>query len=335
MPTSTKIVIIISAILFIIMGGFIVYKEHQNTLQMQAITQQMTSQKQLGDNITRSLATFATKDDMNAFAKDNGVNLDNIRKDLASLGSSLTAMNKADVDSSGEKVTNIASTSTTVNPNIPPAPTVTCDGKSISCPNTDPNGYTKNIQNLHLDETFANNDNVPIGNVSFDASNAKPWSVNIWPREYVSVTTLGADEDQKYTAYNNFSINVNGKQYPINITNSKLIQQYPSAHFTFWPRLYLGLDGGVTIVPLQPELTPGVSLGVIGYGQYRTQPDLSILQVGVGYGVVSKNLQFTLMPIAYNIGSKIPLMSNFYIGPQVSMDIEGHFTAGIGVRVGL
>lgn len=336
MPLSTKIVAIISAICFLILGGFIVYKEHESAAQLKAMTEQMTSQKQLADNITRSMANFVTKDNMDSFAKDNGVKLDTIRKDLATLGSSLTAMNKVAIDSSGEKATNLPSTSTTPNTTATTTPpTVTCDGKQVPCPNTDPYGYSKNIQNLHLDEEFANNDNVPIGDVSFDASNAKPWSVNILPREYSSITTLGVDEDQKYTAYNNFSINVGGKKYPINVTNAQLLQQYPSSHFTFWPRLFLGLDGGVTVVPLQPEMTPNLSLGVIGYGKYRTQPDLSILQVGVGYGVVSKNFQFTLMPISYNLGKNIPLMSNFYVGPSVSMDIQGHFTAGIGLRVGL
>lgn len=323
MPLSTKVLAIVSAIIFLMMGGFIVYKEYATAAQIKAMSEQMTSQKQLADNITRSMANFVTKDDMNNFAKDSGVNLDVIRKDLATLGSNLTAINKSSVSSNGTVASNVSSTSTTPNTN-----TTTSTGN-------DPYGYSKNIQNLHLDETFANNTNVPIGDVSFDASNAKPWSINVLPREYVATTTLGVDEDQKYSAYNNFSINVGGKKYPINVTNAQLVQQYPDAHFSLWPHLYIGADGGATVVPLQPELTPTVSVGVIGYGKYRSQPDLSILQVGVGYGVTSKNFQFTLMPISYNIGSKIPLMSNFYIGPSASMDIQGHFTAGIGIRVGL
>lgn len=334
MSLSTKILVVLGALAFLIFGGLFIYTEIQHKAQLQAINEQLTSQKQLADNITRSLATYATKDDMNSFAQASNVNLDTIKKDLATLNASLAAMNKITVDSSGEKQSNLPSTSTTPNTN-PNQSTVTCDGKQIPCPNADPYGYMKNTQSLHLNEEFADNTNVPIGDVQFDASNAKPWSVNIVPREYTSVTTLGVDEDQKYTAYNNFSINAAGQNYPIKVTNAQLVQQAPTAHFSFKPRLYLGLDGGVNVSTIQPELTPNVSVGVIGYGPFRTQPDLSILQVGAGYGTVSKNFQITVAPIAYNIGSKIPLMSNFYVGPTGSVDIKGNFTVGIGIRVGL
>lgn len=325
MTVLEKVLISILVLVLVIGGGLFAYEKVDSAKRLQAMSDQITSQKQLTDNITRSLSTYATKQDMDQMAADSKVNLAAIQKDISSIGATLSAMNKVTVDSTGENVNNLGSTSTT--------PNTTSATQNSS--NPDPYGYQKNIQNLRLDEDFANNVKVPIGDVSFDASKDKPWSVIIAAREYQSVTTLAVDDGGKYTAYNNFSINVDGKNYPINVTNSKLIQQQPANHFTFWPRLYLGLDGGATVVPLQPELTPGVSVGVIGYGKSKVQPDLSILQVGAGYGVVSKNLEFTLVPIAYNLGSKIPLMSNFYVGPQVSMDIQGHFTAGIGIRVGL
>lgn len=337
MTLLEKILAAALVLVILVGGGLFMYEKFVSAKQLQALATQMTSQQQLIDGITRSQATYATKDDISAFAKDNGVNLDVINKNLATLNASLSAMNKVTIDSSGEKASNLPSTSTTPNPTTIPTtdPTVTCNGKQIPCPNPDQYGYLKNTQNLHLDEEFANNDNVPIGDVSFNASSAKPWGVNVLPREYSAVTTLGVDQDQKYTAYNNFSIKVSGKTYPITVTNAQLIQQFPTAHFTFKPRLHLGIDGGINVNAIQGEVTPNVSLGVIGYGVYRTQPDISILQVGVGYGLVSKNMQVTLMPISYNIGSKIPLFSNLYIGPTVSMDIKGAFTVGAGIRVGL
>ena len=324
MTVLEKILIALLALVIVIGGGLFMYEKFVNAKALQALSSQMTAQKQLVDNITRSQANYATKDDINTMAKDSGVNLDAIRKDLATLNASLTAINQVSIGSTGQVASNLGSTSVTPNVN-PPNQTVAAD----------PYGYTKNTQNLHLDEQFTDNTTVPIGDVSFNASVPKPWSVNLLPREYSAVTTIGTDEDGKISAYNNFTIAAGGKTYPIKIANSKLLQQFPTAHFTFMPRLFLGVDGGVNITAVQPEMTPNVSLGVIGYGKLRTQPDLSILQVGVGYGVVSKNFQIEVMPISYNIGSKIPLMSNLYVGPTVGMDIQGHFTVGAGLRVGL
>src|ERR1700729_350666 len=98
MSLSTKILVVLGALVFLIFGGLFIYTEIQHKAQLQAINEQLTSQKQLADNITRSLATYATKDDMNTFAQNSNVNLDTIRKDLTTLNASLAAMNKITID---------------------------------------------------------------------------------------------------------------------------------------------------------------------------------------------------------------------------------------------
>src|SRR5579885_545331 len=233
MTTLEKILTFLLIFVIVVGGGLFIYEKINSEKQLQAISSQITSQKQLVDGITRSLSTYATKDDMTQFAKDAQVNLDAINKDLASLNSTLTAMNSSTVISVGQNSSNVPSTSTTPNPN----PSTTN--------NADPYGYQKNIQNLHLNETFTDKTQVPIGDVSFDASKQAPWGINILPREYQAVTTIGQDENQKITAYNNFSINVGGKNYPITITNSKLVQQLPTSKFYFNPHLFITTGGGV------------------------------------------------------------------------------------------
>lgn len=332
MTTREKILAIVFGICILIMGGLFIYKEHEHSVQMQAISTQITAQQQLADNITRSLSTYATKDDMTQFAKDANVNLDVIQKNLSTLNSTLSAMNQSTVNSIGQKGNNIPSTSTTPTP----APT---NGSTNT--GADPYNYQKNIQNLALNETFTDKTAVPIGDVSFDASQQKPWSVNILPREYQSVTTLGTDENEKISAYNNFSINVGGKNYPITITNSKLIQQFPPAKFSWFnPRLFLTTGGGVDIGHLPAvggSFNVGGTLQIMSYGKSKKNPDISVLQVGAGYQSNKNEFTAIINPVSFNIGSIIPtggLINNTYVGPSLQVTGSGSVYVGANVSLG-
>ena len=328
MTTLEKILIGLLAFVLVMGGGLFIYEKVNNAKQLQAMSDQMTSQKQLVDNITRSMSTYATKQDMEQFAKDSNVNLDAIKKDLSNLNSSLIAMNTSKVTSVGQTGNNISSTSTT--PNTNPS----------TVAGNDPYGYQKNIQNLHLNEEFADKTQVPIGDVSFDASKPAPWGINIQPREYQSTTTLGVDENEHYTAYNNFSINVAGKNYPLTITNSKLVQQFPDAKFYFNPRLFITAGGGVDIGHLPAvdgSFNVGGTIQVFSYGKSKKNPDISILQVGAGYQ--SNKNEFTAMinPVSFNIGSVVPtggLINNTFIGPSVQITPSGSVYVGGNISIG-
>lgn len=324
MPLSTKILLVILVICMSIMGGFIIYLEYQHKSQLKELQTAITTQKQLQDDIVRSMSTYATKDDLTEFAKSNNINLKAIQDDLDKLNASLNAINVSVVNSSGQTASNIPSTSTS--PTTDP---------TTNNPNSDPYGYFKNTQTLHLDEDFTDT-KVPIGDVSFSASKKAPWSVNIQPRQYNLVTVIGKDEDEKVYTYNQFSIKEGDKEYPVKITNSQTKEELPSAKFSFWnPRLYLGIEGGININKLQGESAPTLGIGIISFGQSKKNPDLSVLQIGAGYEMVGKNAQFTLTPISYNIGSKIPMMNNLFVGPTASVDTQGNFSVGLGIRVGL
>jgi len=324
MSLSTKIIAAIFAICMIIAGIFIVYLEYQHKTQLQELQVALSSQKQVSDNITRSLATYATKDDLISFAKANDINLKAIQDDLDKLNAGLSAINVSVVSSYGQNSTNLPSTGTspTTNP-------------TSSDPCQDQYGYFKNTQTLHLDENFAD-DKVPVGDVSFSASRKDPWDVHIVPRQYNLVTVVGKDENEKVYTYNQFTIKEGDKEYPVKITNSQTKEELPSAKFSFWnPRLFLGMEGGINVSQLQGEAAPTLGIGIMSFGQSKKNPDVSVLQVGAGYDIVGKNMQFTLTPAAYNLGSKIPLMSNFYVGPTIGIDTKGNVSAGLGVRVGL
>lgn len=335
MLLSTKILIFLGIMLTFGMASFIIYKQVENSNRLQAIEGSVVQQKQLVDGITRSLSEFSTKKDIDQFLKDSGVNLKAIQDDLAKLHGEISAVNVAQASSTAYKETNVKSTSTTVNNTQASVPTVTCDGKQIPCPNADPFGYQRATQNLVLNEEFGQL-KVPFGQVSFDASQQAPWSLDVSQRQYNMDTVIGADENRKTYVYNKFSIKTGDKNYDVPIANSTTKQEYPTAKFSFWnPRLFIGVDGGIDVTKIKGEISPTLSVGFMSYGQYKKLPDFSVLEVGIGYGTVSQTGQVIITPATYNIGKHIPLMDNTYIGPSLGIGFTGGVTAGVGIRVGL
>lgn len=338
MSLSTKILIVIGTILTLGALAFIIYNQHQLSQQQTAIQTQIVQQQQLVDGIVRSQNQYATKDDMSKFASDNGLNLKAIQDNLSQLNAQLSSINVITADSTGQHNTNLPSTGTgTANPNPTNPVVVSCpNGGTTTCPNQDPFGYQQKEQDLNLNEDFANL-KVPFGQVGFSAWQPNPWSLNISPREYNVDTIVGTDVNQRQYFYSKFTVNVGGKTYDVPIKNATTKQQYPTATWSWWnPRLLMGLDGGVNIQHVQGEFTPHIDVGIMSYGQYKTTPDFSVLEVGLGYGTVNKTLEVVVTPVAYNVGKNFfsPLMNNTYVGPSLSIGTDGSFGAGLGVRVG-
>jgi hypothetical protein len=332
-PTLTKIVIAIATIVTFGALAFIIYNQQQLKNQQTAIQTQIVQQQQLVDGIMRSQSQYATAADLAKFASDSNINLKAIQDNLKTLNSSLAAINVITADSNGQNQNNLPSTGTgPANPK-PPTPVACVNG---TCPNQDPFGYQKVQQNLALNEDFGTL-KVPFGTVGFSAWQQNPWDVAIQPREYNVDTVVGVDENERQTFYNKFSVKVGDKNYDIPIKTATTKQQVPTATWSWWnPRLLMGLDGGVNISRVQGEFTPSVNLGIMSYGQYKTTPDFSILEVGFGFGTVNKTGQVVVTPVAYNIGKKLfsPVMNNTYIGPSLSIGTDGSIGAGVGLRVG-
>jgi len=323
-PTLIKILVAIGAVLTIGALGLIIYNQIQIKNQQTAIQTQLVEQKQLVDGIMRSQNQYATKADIDKFAKDNNVNLSAIKDDLDKLNAHVTSINVVIASSLGQRGTHIPTTPGPVNPT------------PIDPNNPDPWGYMKAQQNLALNEDFGSV-KVPFGQVGFSAWQQKPWSIDIPQRDYNVATVVGTDENQRQYFYNKFSMTTGGKTYDIPIKSATTKQEYPSPKWSWWnPRLLMGLDGGVNITNVKGEFTPSVNVGIMSYGQYKTIPDFSILEVGVGYGTINKTPQVLVTPVAYNIGKNLfsPLMNNTYIGPSLQIGTDGSVGAGAGLRVG-
>jgi len=331
MTFTTKILLFLFGILVLCAGTFVIYKQIEISTRQTAIETSIIAQKELGDNIMRSMSQYATKQDMDKYAKDQNLNLDAIKKDLDSMNASLIAINNVVVVSRGQTGTGKGSTGTTTNPD---------PVKPVDPNNPDPNGYLANRQEFELKEQFENVD-VPFGKVGFSAWKDKPWDYNIPARTYNLTNTIGTDENQRHYVYNKFSVKVGDKNYDLKISSSQTLEEYPEAKFSFWnPRIYLGVDGGVkigtsSVGPIRGEAVPSVNLGIMSYGRYKNQPDISVLQVGAGYGIDAQKVNLSVTPIMYNVGKHIPLMNNLYVGPSVHVNTSGDVSIMAGVRVGL
>jgi hypothetical protein len=316
------IVIILSAL------GFIAYQEYKiNQLQSNIVI----TQSQLNDAITRSSTQNATKDDINKLIIQEGINLSTIQNDIANLNATIMGINIIAVDSSGSNQTNVPSTSSSPNPN-PPSITPICSS-------SDPFNYDKAQQFMALNESFADNTIVPIGQVGFSAWQQNPWSVNISPRKYNVVNVLATDEKNNNIIYNKFSVNIDGKDYPINITNASFSQQIPENHFNFWnPRLHLTAGAGV-LLSGSPKASGNIAgaVALMSYGKIDSSPLLSILQIGAGYETQSQRFMGVINPVALNIGKVVGtnLISNTYAAPSFQFDTGRNMYIGLNLSLGL
>lgn len=293
-----------------------IVRQQQIMERQKAIETEVVLQKELADKILRSQAEWATKKDIENFAKDNGVNLKAIQDDLSKLNARVDGINVAVIHSNGQKDTNVPSTHTTPG-NVKP-PTINCDGTMVACP--DPYGYATNTQHLKLNEDFGDV-KVPVGEVGFSTWREHPWDVTIYPRKYSLTTVIGKDDEGRNYTYNKFQIESEGKKTDVKIDDAKFLQEYPSPKFSWWnPRLFLGVSGGANIQAPNADATASVSVAFMSYGQYKIQPDWTFLGLGAGYAFNNEKINFMLTPASYNVGKHIPLMRNIYFGPSLAVD---------------
>lgn len=307
--------------------AFIIYHQHQQIVAQQALKQQVVDMKQMQNGIVRAQASYTTKDDLKQFAKDNGLNLDEIQKDLKTLHAELKGINLSVANTPGYSGTNISSTSTTPRP-------VTSGNSNIPAA-ANPYGYLSNTQKLSLNEPMSDGTTIPFGQVGFSAWKKAPWDLTIKPRQYKALTVLSEDSSGRHFVHNKLVISVDGKDHVLPISSSEFKEQYPLPSFRFDPHLALGLDAGASFKPLHGEFTPNVQLSFFSYGRTKVNPDWLFLGLGAGYETQSKNVAVMITPLEYNVGKVLPLVNNLYVGPSVSIDPAGNFSVMGGLRVGL
>lgn len=338
MDTKTKIFGISAIILALAIMGFIIKYQYETIKKLEILEKKVDESKDIGNGIIRSQTIFASKDDLEKIIKDNNIDLSAIKDDLKNLGADIKAINTVKITTPGYTGNSIPSDITT--PRIPETsePSDITTPSNITTTLNDPYKYQLNTQWINLSEPLGNGQNVPIGKTGFSAWSNKPWSVEILPRKYESVTVLGQDEDGKNYSYSKFTITSNGQTFTAPISDAKLIQEMPSASFKFNPRLYLTTDVGAIISPkLHAEVMPGIGLSFLSYGKTKAESDWNFLILGLGYTPNQSSGAIFLSPINYNLGKAAfsPLIRNLFVGPSVSIDTTGNFGLYLGIKVGL
>jgi hypothetical protein len=96
--------------------------------------------------------------------------------------------------------------------------------------------------------------------------------------------------------------------------------------------------GGINFaqLPVQGSANAGIVLGIMSYGRYKTNPDISVLQLGAGYQTGTGNATVILNPVAFNIGHLVntTLINNTYFGPSLQLDTKGKFLGGLNLTIG-
>lgn len=329
------VVLVVIGFIIVVTGlGIIAYNQHQIEKRQEAIEKGIVGQKELVDKIVRSQNQYATKKDIESFANENKVNVNAIKKDLSKLDADLTSINKVKVISTGVSVKEVKSTSTGEKNPQPPLKELECkDGK---CENPDKYNYLEKEQKIKLEEPFSDGTSVPLGEVGFSAWNERPWSLNLYSKEYNSTTIVGTDENRRQYFYNKFTVTVDGKMYELPITEARTLQRFPEAQFKWWnPSLSLGLSGGTYLTTLDGEVVTSLGLSIFSYGKYIHNPEFKFLGVGLGYGFNSDNFHIVVTPVYYNVGEHLPLLNNMYVGPAVSVGSGGDAAGLLGISVGL
>lgn len=324
MNWKTQIGLIGASLLVLMTLGFIIKTQYDTIDRLKAIETSVVESKNIGNGIIRAQSTYVTKKELKSLIDEQGIELSKIKKDLNVLGGDIKALHIVTISTPGYSGTNIPSTEI-----IP----IENPDTNIGIP--DKYGYFSSVQWLSLTEPFGNDKKVPFGKVGFSASQEKPWSLEILPREYQSTTILGQNEEGRHYAYTRFQVKVNGDNYTVPISESKIVEEFPAPKFHFTPRIYLGVDiGAVANPPAHAEITPNVGLSFFSWGKTKISPDWSFITLGIGYATQTQTPVLLLSPINYNVGKPLPFMDNLHIGPSASLDTDGNIGLYIGGRVG-
>lgn len=311
-----------AGIIGIIAAFCLLAKYQQDTIEkLEALEKQVVSQRRLSDEIVRAESSYVTKKDLEAFAKNNGVEFNEVRKDLKDLQAKVVGISVVKVVSAGYTGSNLPSTTTTPN-------------TESQLSTVDLYNYLKNRQELRLNEPIGSED-IPFGKVGFSAWQDKPWDLEVLPREYSVVNVLGLDDRGRHYMYNKFSIVVDGQKYDLEIDQAKFVEELPKSKFRFSPRLYVNFGGGAYFTEPSGAFVPGLQMSMWSYGRTRPDPDWTFVGIGAGYEVAQDRFVFTINPLSYNVAHHIPFVNNIFVGPSVSADLTGGLAVMLGLGVGL
>jgi len=312
--------------------AFIAY-QHQKLSEQSAKLQANKSSEQvsLSDGTVRASTTVTQSGGAAVLAQSEGADLAAVRRDAAALGAAINAMVAAKAQSVGRRETGLASTQTEYRKSQPgPIPS------SEAPPGEDKWGYTKSKQELRLTEPFLDGKEMPVGTVGFSAWKQGPWDVALSPRTYESYTVGTVDEDGNRKMYSQLVVEVDGEKYKLPISKSSYAEDEAPKRWNwqFLPMLTLSMGPWVKLEDGTAVL-PGGEIGLLRYGVPRQSADWTFLAFGVGYDPRVRAVAAVVTPVSYNVGKPLPLVDNMFLGPMLGVQVNGAYTVGLSLQVGL
>lgn len=331
--SSIMTIVGVALIFGLLIAGYFAWKSlREENLRLQS---EVTQFKKLTDTLVRSSNKWATKDDLKISIKEllTKEDLKELEKDMNKLDSRLTAVGRT-IGSIKRKVVVLESSDREGPEN---SDIEKCeDGRLV-----DIHGYTKNPQIKELKDA----NKAPVAEVEFDASKKKPWSYDIYKKNYRLATIVGKKDSGQLTFYHKleYSIPVKDKDkyYKINLLTSDYMQ-VPSKSKMFWFNPVLDVNffigGNVYGFAEGPGrsnslLSIGGDLGLTfsSYGETKINSWFRLFRLGLGYNAERRGVQFSLAPFAFNLGKPLPLLTNLYITPQLAVDSAGGLTVNVGI----
>lgn len=321
MDWKAKILIILGVVLVIVSLGFIIKYQRDIINKQSIIESSLVEQKELANGILRSQGSYILKKDLDNYAKSQNLDLKPIKEDLEKIKSEIKGINTIRVITNGVKSDNLPSDSVI---KIPNNVTITEDKFN----------YLKTTQIKDINE-ISSEQKIPFGKVAFSAWKEKPWSEELYKREYFVTNTISIDEDGRSNVYNKFSVKVDDKFYDLKINKADYVDVFPEAKFRFSPRLYAGFNGGAYLNQIAGEASPNLKLYLFSSGKTKVDPNWIFLGLGGGYGVVGQSFLFNISPVGYNVGHHLPFVNNIFVEPSFAIDINGNYAVLAGLAFGL
>jgi len=333
-PIISKIIFVLGILAIIVSLLFVIKSQHDLAVKQQEMNAMVVEMRQLTKDITVSQSKLVTKEQLNNLI--DSIDMESIQEDIERLNATILAAGALNILTPGGKTTNLPGS--VVGPeHQQPVVTIPCpNGGEVSCPPNDPFGYNARAQVLELSEPFNKDLSVPFGKSMFQAWEPKPWTLEVYPRQYSVSTVIARDENDHLTTYHKFQISTQGKSYSVPIKSDFIEQSPTESKFRFSPRIYLGVDVGARIYPLpEAEGVPNLSVALFGIGKTKNDPNWSVLKLGAGVSVHRPAFVGLITPITYNIGHHLPLMNNLHIGPTFIVDTTTSIGATFGISAGL
>jgi hypothetical protein len=171
---------------------------------------------------------------------------------------------------------------------------------------------------------------VPWGRAVYDPAQAKPWTVEQYPRTYSAGVALAEREDGSQFAYVTMGIESQGSRVKLEPSAVELTTTPEPSRWRWgaWP--LLTLDAGLRAGSF--EWFPGVAVAFATRGTRAGAPEWTFLAAGLAYGIEGRRAALSFAPVSYTLRDLLPVRSTS-VGPAIFVDERAELTYAVGLRV--